>query len=67
MSHGMISLRSVYRGIQAMTDLATFFEHWRIWWGWWDFWLHLWTPSWHRGRGPYVSMGLGWLKVYRGY
>lgn len=32
--------------------------------GWhFDFW----TPAWHRGRGPYLSLGLGWIAVYRGY
>lgn len=32
--------------------------------GWhFDFW----TPVWHQGRGPYLSLGLGWIAVYRGY
>lgn len=30
-------------------------------------WLHLWTPVWHARRGPYVSIGLGCVAVYRGY
>ncbi len=33
----------------------------------WRFWCDLWTPIWHRGRGPYLSLGLGPLRVYRGY
>lgn len=33
-------------------------------WGWW---LHIWTPIWHEGRGPYVSIGLGPVAVGRGY
>jgi hypothetical protein len=31
----------------------------------WHF--HFWTPAWHQGRGPYLSLGLGWFAVYRGY
>ncbi len=31
-------------------------------WGW-----QWWTPVWHEGRGPYVSIGMGWLHFYRGY
>jgi hypothetical protein len=31
------------------------------------FWLHAWTPMWHEGRGPYLSVGIGWVAVYRGY
>jgi hypothetical protein len=30
-------------------------------------WLHCWTPTWHDGRGPYVSIGLGPWALYRGY
>jgi len=32
-----------------------------------NWWLHYWTPIWHEGRGPYVSIGLGWFAIYRGY
>lgn len=31
------------------------------------FWCHLWTPIWHKGRGPYVTIGLGLFAIYRGY
>jgi len=31
------------------------------------FWVDMWTPSWHEGRGPYVSIGLGWIVISRGY
>lgn len=31
---------------------------------WWGVWF---TPEWHKGRGPYVSIGLGIIAVYRGY
>jgi len=30
-------------------------------------WWHWWTPSWHHGRGPYISIGLGLFAIYRGY
>jgi len=41
-------------------------KHWEIPRGkrWW---LHYWTPAWHKGRGPYLSIGLGWFAIYRGY
>ncbi len=29
-------------------------------WSWW-------TPSWHKGRGPYISIGIGFLRIHRGY
>lgn len=31
------------------------------------FWCHLWTPKWHNKRGPYISLGLGFFAIYRGY
>ena len=30
-------------------------------------WAVTWTPIWHKGRGPYVSIGLGLVAFYRGY
>lgn len=30
------------------------------WWQWW-------TPRWHEGRGPYVSIGFYFIAFYRGY
>lgn len=44
--------------------------HWVVRWlapdsrAWWWIW---WTPRWHDGRGPYISVGLYYLAVYRGY
>jgi hypothetical protein len=32
--------------------------------GWW---LSYWTPTWHEGRGPYVTIGLGVVEIMRGY
>lgn len=31
------------------------------------FWFIITTPPYHRGRGPYVSIGLGLFAIYRGY
>ena len=31
------------------------------------FWAHWWTPIWHKGRGPYITIGLGLIAIYRGY
>jgi hypothetical protein len=31
------------------------------------FWFHWWTPVWSEGRGPYISIGLGVIALYRGY
>lgn len=38
------------------------FETWRDFW-----WFHFWTPTWHKGRGPFVSIGLGVIAIARGY
>lgn len=31
------------------------------------FWWHIWTPPWHQGRGPYISIGLWVIAFVRGY
>ena len=31
------------------------------------YWCHSWTPTWHNGRGPYISIGLGFCRIVRGY
>lgn len=31
------------------------------------FWFIWWTPVWHKGRGPYISVGLFLVAIYRGY
>ena len=67
MTHGMINLGSVWRGFWAMSSKREFFRHWTWCWCWHRPWLHLWTPIWHEGRGPYVTMGLGCVAVFRGY
>jgi len=65
----MIDAGSTWRGIRAMKRP---FPEPRPRWkvragrvgGWW---CHLWTPVWHEGRGPYVTIGLGVVAIYRGY
>lgn len=60
-----IDVGSVWRGIRAMR-----WSHGKVNYavrrnsGWW---CHLWTPVWHEGRGPYMSIGLGIVAFYRGY
>ncbi len=58
---------SVWRGLRAMISWREFFRHWSVHWDRRGFWFHLWTPVWHKGRGPYVSLGLGRVEVFRGY
>ena len=31
------------------------------------FWFDWWTPHYHQGRGPYMTIGCGLFAVYRGY
>jgi hypothetical protein len=40
---------------------------WGIRVGWLGWWWAIWTPVWHHGRGPYLSIGLGLVAIYRGY
>jgi hypothetical protein len=63
----MRSLVSTWRGIVAMR--RPFTEPAPRWSAAWcrGFWCDCWTPVWHEGRGPYVSLGLGFVAVYRGY
>lgn len=66
----MICPGSTLRGIMAMKRGHARPARWSITWSrrhWRRCWLHLWTPSWHEGRGPYLSLGLGRLAIYRGY
>ena len=51
-----------------MSSIREFFRHWIIHWNkWGGWWCYLWTPIWHEKRGPYVSIGLGYIAIYRGY
>jgi len=59
---------SVWRGIRAIKrPYAEPRPAWTVRPGMCGFWVILWTPIWHEGRGPYVSVGLGLFAVYRGY
>ncbi len=62
----MINIQSFLRGIRAMTC-----NHkpagWTVLFGRCGFWCDLWTPTWHEGRGPYVTVGLGLVCIMRGY
>lgn len=63
----MLSLGSFFRGCKAANRFELV-KRWHV-----DlgankkFWFHLWTPIWHEGRGPYVSIGLYFVRVMRGY
>lgn len=71
-ARGVLDIGSFLRGIGAMKprhewpNWAVSRPMWSVRWAK-GFWLHLWTPMWHEGRGPYVSIGLGVLAIYRGY
>lgn len=28
---------------------------------------HIWTPVWHDGNGPYITVGLYVVSIFRGY
>jgi hypothetical protein len=32
-----------------------------------DYWFHWWTPTWHFGKGPYITIGFWRFRIYRGY
>jgi len=62
----MLNLRSFWRGIREMKrDRGPVNVSISV--GWFGWWLHLWTPIWHCGRGPYISCGLGVIRILRGY
>jgi len=64
----MRNFRSVLRGIRAMSKpFPDPKPGWAIRVGWRGFWGHWWTPIWHKGRGPYITIGLGLIQIYRGY
>ena len=62
----MVLLGSTLRGLRAMKR-----NHAKVTWqvdvGHFGFWVELWTPIWNEGRGPYVSLGLGIIRILRGY
>ena len=66
-----VDLGSFWRGIRAMSaNQESHQPRWSIVWRSGlpkKFWMCLWTPTWHSGRGPYISIGLGIVAIYRGY
>ena len=71
--HWGVDLRSTWRGLGAMKRPGAEGINrpgWTIRWALDrgpQCWCIMWTPIWHEGRGPYVSIGLGPLRIYRGY
>lgn len=68
--------KSVIRGIKAMNSKIEIFKRWSLRRikitrkerkEYRQFWAEWWTPGWHEGRGPYVTIGLGYVAIYRGY
>jgi len=65
-----VDFKSFKRGIQAMKKGEEFFRP-----KWWsvkikrirDPWICMWTPIWHEKRGPYISIGILFIAIYRGY
>lgn len=71
MKHGSkvwIDYRSIYRGLKVMKDpmLLFDFRYWSIRFNK-RFWCQIWIPSWNKGRGPYITIGLGIIAICRGY
>jgi hypothetical protein len=62
----MRSIGSVWRGIRAMSSPLVLFKYWAVQ-PCRGFWLQYWSPIWHEGKGPYISVGLGVVGIYRGY
>ena len=66
----MIHTRSFRKGIQAMPDKLNFFkpEYWNVFTSRYrSSHIHLWTPSWHKGRGPYVNISISRIVIVRAY
>lgn len=61
---------SFWRGVRAWRPLISGhvnYGMWRVRRGGGRFWCEVWTPIWHQSRGPYVSIGLGFFAIGRGY
>lgn len=66
----MINLNSFTKGIKAMPNKLHFLrpKYWQIvCMKNQPAWCHMWTPKWHKNRGPYISIGLRIIAIYRGY
>ena len=62
---GSINAGSVWRGVRAMSWPNN--AKWGVQWLPKSFWCNAWTPIWHDGSGPYLSLGLWFIAIYRGY
>ncbi len=69
-----ISPRSFFKGILVMRwphDKVNYAIDWLSRRAHDHNWIHLWTPVYHDGRGPYISIGiyvgLGTIRIMRGY
>ncbi len=66
----MIHTKSFRKGILAMPNQIDFFKpkYWKI-----LFRpskrnsIHIWTPVWHEGRGPYIMISIKCFYISRGY
>ena len=61
-----------WRSVRAWRPFVSGHVHYGVWRLRWSvptrrFWCDIWTPAWHEGRGPYVSIGLGLFAAGRGY
>jgi hypothetical protein len=64
-----VDIGSVWRGL-CVVNRGEIFRRWCLWpidRGGAKFWCHAWTPIWHEGRGPYVTIGLYWFAIMCGY
>ena len=61
----LINLGSLWRGIRAQKGLHPCL--WTVCFQRFHLGIHAWTPTWHKGRGPYLVLSLGWLYIARGY
>jgi hypothetical protein len=73
----MFDLGSAFRGIQVM-KFSWLFKGWAVKrlkitkkerkeYYVLPIWFHFWTPIWHERRGPYISIGLYFFAIYKGY
>ena len=64
----MRDYRSAWRGIRAIKKpYSEPTPKWGLGFLPMGFWTIWWTPIWHKGRGPYISIGLWFFAIYRGY
>ena len=65
---GLRDIGSVMRGIRAIQKpYGQYGPKWFFGLGRRGFWCEFWTPTWHEGRGPYLTIGLGFMYFGRGY